>query len=127
REFGAARSQGLKRFPYEGRARALEQRRKMLDPEVTNAPLIVKSLSDPIPYSSLCSIGAWVDVQARERRKPFARSLLKIPFQESHLGWVDPTTLRVFEVNANKRSIRLIVESGADTERHWAWAYIDHA
>jgi hypothetical protein len=39
REFGQARNQGFESFPFDGRARALEQKRRMVDPEVINAPL----------------------------------------------------------------------------------------
>jgi photosystem II stability/assembly factor-like uncharacterized protein len=125
REFGKARSQGLEEFPSDGRARALEQKQRMLDPEVTNAPLVVKSVPDPLPHASLCSIGAWVDVQARDRKRPFARALLKIPYRQDRLGWVDPSTLRVFAVHAKDRRFQLIPDSGADPDRGWAWAYID--
>ena len=125
REFGQARSQGLDHFPFDGRARALEQKRRMIDPDVINAPLVVKPVASPLPHASLDDIGAWVEVRTRMRQGPFPRALLKIPYNKEHLGWVDPSTLRVFAVDAKAGRFELIAWSGADVERHWAWAYID--
>lgn len=125
REFGAARSQGLGEFPFDGRARALEQKRKMVDPDVTNARLRVEPVANPLANTSLDDIGSWVEVRARNPRRPFERALLKIPYQEKDLGWVDPATLRVYAADVTARRIDLIAHSGADVQRHWAWAYID--
>jgi hypothetical protein len=123
--FRGPRAQGHEHVPPDGRLKALEHKKRMLDPEVTNAPLVVKPIADPSPLTSLCSIGAWVDVHARDPKPPFARALLKIPYREDHLGWVDPATLRVFAFDPASRRLTLVEESGSAVERRWAWAYID--
>lgn len=125
RAFIEARSQGRKPFPADGRVRALEQKLHMNDPDVTNAPLVVTPATNPLPNSSLNDIGAWVQVKARNLKQPFQRALVKIPYREDHLGWVNAATLRVFAYDAKARRFVLLASSGADVERHWAWAYID--
>jgi photosystem II stability/assembly factor-like uncharacterized protein len=123
--FARQRQFPAKDFPEFGRMQAMVQRARMQDPELTNARLALEPIDDPLPLSSFGSIGAFVRVAAKGREE-FSRSLLKIPFVPKQVGWVDPASLRVFEVDVTRRTYTLVRESGVDTARGFAYAYIDH-
>src|ERR1700694_3279940 len=108
-----------KDFPELGRMQAIVQRARMQDPELTNARLALEPIGDPLPRSSFGSIGAFVRVAAKDREE-FPKSLLKIPFAPKQLGWVDPASLRVFEVDVTRRTYSLVRDSGVDPARGFA-------
>jgi hypothetical protein len=113
-------------FPTDARERALTQKRHMLDEDIINAlQLQVNTIQNPVPHSSFGDIDSFVQVRPRKSNKDFKRALLKIPYSPKKLGWVNPATLRVFEIDPKKRRFRLIPESSVDPERLCAYAYID--
>jgi hypothetical protein len=124
RTFAEARTQKGGRFPSEGRERALEERRSMLDEDVLNRSLRVEHIDQPLHSASFGDLGAWVRVQAHERGR-FGRRFLAINYDRDKIGWVDPATIRVFEYVPRKSTFVLVRESGVDVERATAWAHID--
>lgn len=127
RSFVSARAYGGDAIPADLRTKALAQKSRMHDPALTNASLKVESVKHPLPKTTFGSIGRFLRIESRDRQKPLARTLLKIPFEQKDLGWVDPRTLRVFAIDAAKRSYRLIKESGVNIEHGYAYAYVDKA
>lgn len=115
-------------FPSDARERALDEKRRMLDPDVVNRlHLNVKSIARRGRINSFGDIDAWVEVTPRDANQPFTRALLKIPYSREKLGWVDESTLRVFEFNSREPGYRLVPQSGVDAPRSAAYAYIEHA
>jgi photosystem II stability/assembly factor-like uncharacterized protein len=112
-------------FPSGGRERALEQEKHMNDPDVTNAGLGIEAIENPLPNSSFGSIGRYIRVDAQDQEGAFRRALLKIPYTEEDLGWVDPASLRIFEVDTEARTFHLIKDSGVNTQRGYSYAYIE--
>jgi hypothetical protein len=113
-------------LPTDGRAKALEHMRRMLDPEMVNAPLKVSSVKNPRPRSSLGCVESFVKVESRSGTKPeFERAIIAIPYAKEKLGWVDPRTMRVFEYDVRGRRFRLVPNSACDPDRQCVYAYID--
>lgn len=123
--FAQQRTYPGKEFPSDGREKALKQKEHMDDPDVTNAKLAIKEIKNPLPNSSFGSIERYVQVDARNQESPFQRAILKIPYTEKDLGWVDAASLRVFEVDEHARAFHLIQDSGVNTQRGYAFAYIE--
>src|SRR5712691_12113796 len=113
------------KFPVDARERALQHRQHMLDPDVINAGVLLTPVSSPMHMSSLGSVESFFRVEPRGRRSTLRRQLIKIPYETQKLGWVDPTTLRVFEFDAKARKFRLVEDSGSDPDHDCAYAYID--
>jgi len=111
-------------FPAGARLDALEQKSRMNDVEALNHGLEIEGLKDPLPKSSFGTFGAFVRVTQKGAGIEFRRSRLTIAYDPRKLGWVDERTLRVFELDAKKKQFRLISDSGADLQRHQAFAYI---
>ncbi len=123
--FAEQRTYPGKEFPSDGREKAIKQKRHMDDPDVTNAKLKIEHIKNPLPNSSFGSIERYVRVYAQDQERPFQRAILKIPYADEDLGWVDAASLRVFEVNAQAYEFNLIEESDVNTQRHYAFAYIE--
>jgi hypothetical protein len=123
--FAEQRTYPGKEFPSDGREKALKQKQHMDDPDVTNAKLKIEHIKNPLPNSSFGSIERYVRVDAQDEEHPFQRAILKIPYADEDLGWVDAASLRVFEVDAQARAFNLIEESGVNRQRNYAFAYIE--
>jgi hypothetical protein len=123
--FAQSRRDEKGEFPSEGRERALEQKSRMLEPEALNAPLRLTRARSPIPNGSLGSLETWVRVDLRRGQGRFGQRLLAIPYEIRRLGWVDPTTLRVFALDRRDKQLRLVPDSGSDPEHGFAWGYVD--
>src|SRR3954453_18153644 len=89
------------------------------------ADLEVVGVEEPLPNSSFGSIGRFVEVRARDPERPFGRPLLEVPFSDDELGWVDPRTLRLFEVDVEASAYELVEGSRAGLERPRVTARID--
>lgn len=114
-------------FPADARQKALEQKKLMHGHEVAHAAgqIRVDEIENPLPRTSFGNIDRFVQVRSTSRGKSFERALLKIPFTDKDLGWVDPATLRIFEVNVKKRQYQLVTHSGVEAGRQYAYAYIE--
>src|SRR3954471_11829198 len=79
--------------------------------------LEIELIEDPLPGSSLGTIGRFVEGRW-PRGADVCRSVgIEVPYSEEDLGWVDPATLRLFEIDVEERGYALLPSSGVDPER----------
>ena len=123
--FTEQRAYPNKEFPSDARQKALAQKKRMRDPDVVNANLNVTEIEDPLPKSSFGSIGRFLKVSFKKRKPSLQQAALMIPYTQDDLGWVDETTLRIFEVNPKARTYRLVQDSFADTAGRYVVATIE--
>jgi len=86
----------------------------------------VEPIRDPFPRASFGSIGRYVKVEC-EPTVQFFRPRLTIPYSPEDLGWVDPTSLRVFEVDLESGEFRLVHRSMPDPEQMEVHAIIERS
>ena len=114
-------------FPSDARQKALAQKKRMSSHDVVHevGGIKVEEIENPLPRTSFGNIDRFVQVRSASRGQSFKPALLKIPFTEKDLGWVNPATLRIFEVNVKKRKYQLIKKSGVEAGGQYAYAYIE--
>src|SRR3954469_5309660 len=78
--------------------------------------LEVEWIDDPLPLSSFGTIGRFVAVRWPEEAAPLSRVSLEVPYSDDDLGWMDPESLRLFEIDVDTRQYALLSRSGVDTE-----------
>jgi hypothetical protein len=109
-------------FPADARQKALEQKRRMSDSTEGAPTLRVTAVTSPLVRVSFGSLERYVDVDLQPNSAgPHA---LQIPYSEEDLGYVDPSTLRIFQIDADRRTASLVEASGVDTENRIAFAQI---
>jgi hypothetical protein len=97
--------------PPQGRQAALEQKARMLDPDVLNAGVTVREIGSPVAIVSFGDIGRWVRVDAPVTEWP---ALVAIGYHDGDLGWVDAASLVVVEFDAERRALAIVPGSVAD-------------
>jgi hypothetical protein len=114
-------------FPSDGRQKALEQKKRMSSHDFVHASggIKVEEIDNPLPRTSFGNIDRFVQVRSASRGQSFKPALLKIPFTEKDLGWVDAASLRVFEIDVKKREYQLVKKSGVEAGQQYAYAYIE--
>ena len=93
--------------------------------EFARGEVDVEETDDPLPASSFGNIGRFVRVDWGKGDEPSRWWLLKIPFSEEDLGWVEATSLRVFLVDVERDSFELVEESGVDLRGGFVYANIE--
>jgi hypothetical protein len=124
-DFTGARAGEPGGFPADGRERALEQKRHMLDPDVVNRRFELEPVANPLPMSSFGSAESYFRIRLRAETGQFHRARVELPYDRAKLGWLDVRTLRVFEYDEKAGRMLLVPDSGSDPERTSAFAYIE--
>jgi hypothetical protein len=87
----------------------------------------VTEIEDPLPDATFGSIGRYAEVaRADGRDDPFIPQPLVLSFREGRVEHVDPSTLRIFEVDADSRSFALLENSSVDVEGGEVFGWVDH-
>ncbi len=84
------------------------------------------AIDNPFPSSSFGDIGRTVFA----RCEPFAHrsgALLEVEYADDDLGWVDPTTLRLFRVDEETGDYTLLQSSWVDVDQRVVRALIDQS
>jgi hypothetical protein len=105
---GSLKKRGATPFPSTARTVALQHARRMVGASAEGAGLRVKRIDDPVPRSSFGSVDAFVEVKPVGRGKSFAPTTLSIPFNRDHARHVDLATLRMFFIDPQDRTFRLV-------------------
>jgi hypothetical protein len=112
-----------KDFPADARERALEQKRRMGGTEASSPALRMTEIETPLGRVSFGSLEKYVQVSVR--RGIEGPHILRIAYSDEDLSYVDPSTLRVFAIDANKRTATLVDASGVDTQNRSVFAEIE--
>jgi DNA-binding beta-propeller fold protein YncE len=86
----------------------------------------VEPIEDPFPKASFGSIGRFVKVEC-DTEAQFALPRLTIPYSPDDLGWIDPITLRVFQVDPERGEFRLVRRSVTDPDAMEVHAFIERS
>ncbi len=120
--FARTRAYPAKEPPPQGRRIALEDKDRMLDPDVLNDSLTVRTIESPLPIVSFGDVGRWVQVSELTGG---GLRVLAIGYEDRDLGWVDPASLRIAELDADKRALVLKDGAVADGDRRVVRAVIE--
>src|SRR3954467_12936432 len=86
--------------------------------------LEIELIEDPLPRSSFGTIGRFVEVRWPPEADVFRSVGIEVPYADGDLGWVDPATLRLFEIDVEERGYTLLAGSGVDPERRVVYGSI---
>jgi hypothetical protein len=76
----------------------------------------LETIPDPFPKASFGSIGRFVRLEC-DPPPHLTPPRLTISYTEEDLGWVDPSSLRIFEVNEETGEFHLVFRSRPDQDR----------